>query len=214
MTRMKPLVETFDRPGAAIDPRLNWFNEPDGWATGAAGLAFATAAGTDFWQGTHYGFRVDNGHALLTEIAGDFVLEVEVAGEPRHQYDQAGLMVRLSAADWLKASVEFEPGEPSRLGCVVTNHGWSDWSTQDVDADMGRHVVLRVTRRGADYTVEAALRPHGHWSQIRLARLQNDRDGGVVDAGLYACSPKEAGFTATFRHLRLQPVLGAVDGAR
>lgn len=199
---MKPLETTFDH--GPLDPRLRWLNEPARWGTGTGGLAVATAAGTDFWQGTHYGFRVDNGHALLADVGGDFVLEVEVEGEPLHQYDQAGLMVRLSELDWLKASVEFEPGEPSRLGCVVTNRGWSDWSTQDIDPRAGRRVAFRVARRGADYLVEAALRPDGAWSQIRLARLQADAGEGVA-AGLYACSPKQAGFTATFRSLRLLP---------
>jgi uncharacterized protein len=196
------LETTFDR--GPLDPRLRWLNEPARWAAGADGLTVATAAGTDFWQGTHYGFRVDNGHALLADAGGDFVLETEVRGEPLHQYDQAGLMVRLSEQDWLKASVEFEPGEPSRLGCVVTNHGWSDWSTQDIDPGAGRRVAFRVARRGADYLVEAALRPDGAWSQIRLARLQADKGEGIA-AGLYACSPKQAGFTATFRSLRLLP---------
>lgn len=34
--------------------------------------------GTDFWQGTHYRFRADNGHALLAEAAGDCMLETRV----------------------------------------------------------------------------------------------------------------------------------------
>ena len=85
---------------------------------------------------------------------------------------------------------------------MVTNHGWSDWSTQDVDPQAGRRVAFRLRRTGADYLVEAMLLTAGRrWTQIRLARLQND--GGPVGAGLYACSPKEAGFRATFRHLRL-----------
>jgi regulation of enolase protein 1 (concanavalin A-like superfamily) len=191
-----------------VDPRLTWLNEPPRWRLGAQGLTLGTAAGSDFWQGTHYGFRVDNGHALLAQADGRFVLEVEVETSPRHQYDQAGVLIRLSAQDWLKASVEFEPGEPSRLGCVVTNHGWSDWSTQDVDPQIGRQVAFRVTREGADYLVEAMPLVSGRWSQIRLARLQND-DGGPIAAGLYACSPKDAGFEATFRRLRLFTIDGS-----
>lgn len=192
-----------DFAGPALDPRLAWHSPPPRWETGAAGLVLATAAGTDFWQGTHYGFRVDNGHALLATVGGDFVLTTQVRTRPRHQYDQAGLMVRLGPDCWLKTSVEFEPGEPSRLGAVVTNHGWSDWSTQDIDAERGRDVAFRITRRGADYLVEAA--PAGApWSQIRLARLHDDQ-GGEVRAGLYACSPKDAGFEAAFTHLTMAP---------
>ena len=70
-------------------------------------------------------------------------------------------MVRLSPECWLKTSVEFEPGEPSRLGAVITNHGWSDWSTQDLDPALARDVAFRVTRRGADYLVEAVV---GRWT--------------------------------------------------
>ena len=79
-----------------LDPRLAWHCPPPSALTGASGLTVATAAGTDFWQGTHYGFRVDNGHALLAEADRDFVLDDAVRTRPMHQYDQAGLMVRLS----------------------------------------------------------------------------------------------------------------------
>ena len=194
------LDETF--AGGEIDPRLRWLNPPPLASPTAAGLEVETAAGTDFWQGTHYGFRVDNGHFLGAAVDGDFVLETRVRTQPVHQYDQAGLMVRLSAECWLKTSVEFEPGHPSRLGAVVTNGGWSDWSTQDIAADDGRDVSFRITRTGADYLVEAALQPQGRWTQIRLARLHADA-GGAVEAGLYCCSPKDAGFKATFASLRI-----------
>jgi regulation of enolase protein 1 (concanavalin A-like superfamily) len=130
--------------GATFDLRLRWHCPPERWHVGP-GLTFATTAGSDFWQGTHYGFRVDNGHALLAEVDRDFVLETRVQVQPAHQYDQAGLMVRLSPEYWLKTSVEYEPGEPSRLGAVVTNCGWSDWSTQDIDPGHG------PTGAGASY---------------------------------------------------------------
>lgn len=189
--------------GPTLDVRLRWHNPPPDWSPGRDGLVVRTAAGTDFWQGTHYGFRVDNGHLFAAQVEGDFVLETEVVAAPVHQYDQAGLMVRLSERCWLKTSVEAEPGEPSRLGSVVTNAGWSDWSTQDLDPDLARHVAFRVTRRGADYLVEAATAPNGRWSQIRLGRLHED-EGGPVLAGLYACSPKGEGFAATFKRLRIE----------
>jgi regulation of enolase protein 1 (concanavalin A-like superfamily) len=189
--------------GPTLDVRLRWHNPPPDWSPGRDGLVVRTAAGTDFWQGTHYGFRVDNGHLFAAEVEGDFVLETEVATVPVNRYDQAGLMVRLSERCWLKTSVEAEPGEASRLGSVVTNAGWSDWATQDVDPDAGRHVAFRVTRRGGDYLVEAALAADGRWQQIRLARLHEDA-GGPVLAGLYACSPQGEGFAATFKRLNIE----------
>jgi regulation of enolase protein 1 (concanavalin A-like superfamily) len=186
--------ERFTGPG--LSPQLSWTDEPEGWKLTPDGLVVSPAKGTDFWQRTHYGFQVDRGPCLLAPVTGDFTLETEVAFEPVHQYDQAGLMVRLSADCWLKTSVEFEPDGPSRLGVVVTNQGWSDWSTQDFDGD---HVALRVERVGGDYGVHARI--GGGWTQLRICRLMADDGTRHVSAGIYACSPKGDGYRATFRRL-------------
>ena len=198
---MDILNETFLSP--ALDPRLGWTNPPPDWSIGQEGLKLATAAGTDFWQGTHYGFRVDNGHVLALPVAGDFVMETVVRGTPVHQYDQSGLMVRLGPSAWIKTSVEFETAEHSRLGAVVTNAGWSDWSTQDVATRPGGSIGFRIRRVGADYTVEAAPEGEDRWVQLRIARLHADDGTRPVTAGLYACSPKAAGYEAQFAHLRI-----------
>lgn len=193
------LDESFQ--GAKPDPRLAWHAPPPRSESGPGGLVVLTAAGTDFWQGTHYGFRVDNGHALLAEVPGDFVLETRVRTAPVHQYDQAGLMVRFSPECWLKTSVEFEPGAPSRLGAVITNAGWSDWSTRDLAPERGLDVTFRITRQGGDVLVEAASAGEA-LSQIRLGRLHDVATAPLL-AGLYACSPKAAGFEARFERLTI-----------
>ncbi len=200
------LDEGFD--GSGIDGRLSWRNPPVRAELGASRLTVATAAGTDFWQRTHYGFRAGNGHFLSCEWAGDFVLTTVVRPRPVHQYDQAGLMVRLSPACWLKTSVEFEPHGPSRLGAVVTNDAWSDWSTQDVLKDLDA-IALRVRREGGgDYLVDWAAAADGAappaWSQLRVAHLVEDDGARAVRCGLYACSPSEAGFVAEFESLSVR----------
>jgi regulation of enolase protein 1 (concanavalin A-like superfamily) len=198
-----PLHESFNRPG--LDPRLRWLREPRRWSLEPAepALVLSPDAATDFWQRTHYGFRVDNGHFLHAEVAGDFVLTTRVRFLPVHQYDQAGLMVRFSADCWLKTSVEFEPHGPNRLGSVVTNHGYSDWATQDLSREVSE-VSFRIRREGADCLVETSL-DGTSWSQIRMAHLVEDGPGAVASAGLYACSPKGAGYVARFHFLRLEP---------
>jgi uncharacterized protein len=184
--------------GPLLPPLLSWTGEPEGWRLTPDGLVVTPAAGTDFWQRTHYGFRVDRGPCLLTVVSGDFTLETEVAFEPVHQYDQAGLMVRLSADCWLKTSVEYEPDGPSRLGVVVTNNGWSDWSTQNF---RGNAIALRVARVAGDYSAHALI--DGDWTQLRICHLMADDGAQPVKAGLYACSPQGAGFQATFRRLTI-----------
>lgn len=190
--------------GAALPAALTWFCEPEGgWSLGVDRLELRPAANTDFWQRTHYGFEADNGHFLHARTRGDFVMTTQVTTHPRHQYDQAGLMVRLSPACWLKTSVEFEPDEPNRLGAVVTNAQYSDWSTQSIDKAV-RTVWFRLSMTGPDCLVESSF-DGTHWQQIRLARLTAWNSAAGVDCGLYACSPKAAGFQADFHFLRIEP---------
>jgi uncharacterized protein len=193
------LCEQFDSP--QLHERLQWFQEPAQWTvdTTRACLRIETQAATDFWQRTHYGFQADNGHFLAARVAGDFVMQTHLASYPAHQYDQAGLMVRVSPECWLKTSIEFEPNWPSRLGVVVTNQGYSDWSTQDVLEVAEIH--LRVRRHGADYKVEASFNGRD-WTQLRLAHLDHEPNG-AVHCGIYACSPKGAGFAAEFNTLEI-----------
>ena len=190
---------------AALPPGMKWHSEPPRWSFGAGGvLRVEPAAQTDFWQRTHYGFRVDNGHFLHRDVAGDFVLTARVRFRPVHQYDQAGVMVRVSPSSWIKASVEYEPDAPGRLGAVVTNFGYSDWSTQEYPPGAGE-VWLRIRREADDYIVDAS-RDGRAWTQIRMAHLHEGR-GMPVACGVYACSPKGAGFAAEFSEL-------AVDAGR
>ena len=177
----------------------SWHAEPSRWAIDGDRLRLEPDAATDFWQRTHYGFQADNGHFLYVQGSGDLVMTTHVRFHARHQYDQAGLMVRLSAACWLKTSVEHEPGARGRLGAVVTNAGYSDWSTQPFDAS---DVWLRIRREGADYIVDAS-RDGEAWEQIRMAHLSEDDASVGVACGLYACSPKAAGFIAEFSFLEI-----------
>jgi regulation of enolase protein 1 (concanavalin A-like superfamily) len=200
------LDEQFDTP--ALDSQLAWFNPPRTWAIDPTRsmLVIEPEAKTDYWQKTHYGFEADNGHFLFAAVEGDFVLTTAIRFYPVHQYDQAGLMVRLSPHCWLKTSVEYEAEGPDRLGVVVTNGGYSDWSTQNFDPGR-RDITLRVRREGSDYLVEYAASletPDVAWIQMRMAHLHEDQASGQVQAGLYACSPTEAGYRAEFDFLKLE----------
>jgi regulation of enolase protein 1 (concanavalin A-like superfamily) len=197
------LNETFSQD--SMDPQLNWLNAPQQYYqdTQEKCLVIAQEAHTDFWQKTHYNFTPDNGHFLYREVTGDFILSTKVRFYPKHQYDQAGLLVRISAACWLKTSVEYEPDGASRLGVVVTNSGYSDWSTQEFLSDKNE-ITLRVRRENGDYLVEY-LKEDISWVQMRMAHLLEDTGAIAVKAGLYACSPAGAGYKACFDFLQIQP---------
>jgi regulation of enolase protein 1 (concanavalin A-like superfamily) len=180
--------------------RFRWHCEPRCWFVTEDGLQIKPDAPTDFWQRTHYGHRADNGHFLYCEVDGDFVLMARVAFRPVHQYDQAGVMVRLSAECWLKASVEFEPSGPSRLGAVATSFGYSDWSTQNYSGPP-HHIWLRLRREVDDYLVEAS-NDGEHWDLLRMAHLHGGA-GASAACGIYACSPVAQGFVCEFPELSL-----------
>jgi regulation of enolase protein 1 (concanavalin A-like superfamily) len=199
----EPLLHE-DFRAAALDSRLAWFNPPKHWRLEARGpgLVVEPDGQTDFWQRTHYGFSADNGHFLSLELRGDFVLSTEVRFHPVHQYDQAGLMIRGDANCWIKASVEHELEGRPQLGAVVTNNGYSDWSLQDFPFSENT-VRWRITRNGADVRVEFSPAGRGQWKLMRVARWHWP-DPVPLRAGLYACSPKDAGFRAEFAFLRVE----------
>ena len=193
------LHELFDSP--TFDRRLAWYNPLQAWRTSQSWLQVEPGAKTDYWQQPQHGIHSDNGPFLFTEMTGNFILTTHVRMNPANQYDQAGLMVRLSPACWLKTSLEFEVGIPSKLGSVITHQGFSDWATQDFS---GAHPELdfRIRREGDDYTVDCA--PDGaHWSQIRFSHLAIPGKP-AVQCGLYACSPIASGFVAEFDFLKIE----------
>lgn len=197
---------TFDR--TSLPSELRWYSEPSRWAIEGGRLILEPDAKTDYWQRTHYGFSADNGPFLYLPVDSDFTVTTRVRFFPRHQYDQAGLMVRVDPYHWIKTSVEYEGDEPAKLGAVVTNAGYSDWSTQ-VFPDGVNELALRIARTGDDYIVTYAL-PAAElgdetalgWSQIRMAHLHNPTDG-PVHVGMYACCPTAAGYRAEFAYLQI-----------
>jgi len=190
------LMENFQQD--RLNEKLSWHHEPSSWFLKNEQLQIFSDASTDFWQKTHYGFQADNGHFLYSSIVGDFVMETQVHCNFKNQYDQAGLMVRVSDQCWVKTAVEFEPDEPNKLGVVVTNHGFSDWSTQDVEETF-TEFKIRIVRNGSDYKVECYKADN--WIQLRMFHLMDESE---VMAGLYACSPKEDSFSAYFDYLKIE----------
>jgi uncharacterized protein len=189
-------IENFRTP--SLPPGFYWFNEPSTYQLGD-GLEIFTDEKTDFWQRTHYGFRRDDGHCLLTTLAGDFSIMARVEFRPQEQYDQCGLIVRVDGENWIKTSTEYEDEQVSRLGSVVTNLGYSDWATQDVPS-AHREMGYRISRRGSDFRIESSFDGR-EWLQMRIAHLH--QAPAQLAAGVYACSPIGKAFWCRFSMLEI-----------
>ncbi|WP_267913509.1 DUF1349 domain-containing protein [Bacillus sp. Au-Bac7] len=83
-----------------LSDMLEWKSEPRVWFVDktSSKLVLKTDEGTDFWQRTHYGFQVDNGHFLFAKTNKNFRMTTKVEALPKSKYDQAGLM-RLMGKD-------------------------------------------------------------------------------------------------------------------
>ena len=184
--------------GSDLPEGFYWFNEPGRYRLGN-GLEIFTDEKTDFWQRTHYGFRRDDGHCLLTKQSGDFSLAAQVEFDPREKYDQCGLIVRIDSQNWIKVSTEFESERVSRLGSVVTNLGYSDWATQDVPSD-NRVMWYRISKRGPDFLLENSLDGQS-WLQMRITHLHQPAE--QYEIGVYACSPIGKDFRCCFKILEV-----------
>ena len=179
------------------DPRLEWRNQPSELSYETDGLHVQPEAKTDWWRGTHYpNYDADNAHVLAAEIEGDFVMTTSATFTLTNRFDQAsstgficlgcepfpgpsaagyfyaclqyGLVVRVSKDCWLKTSIEYDPPGPPKLGAVVTNMGFSDWSSQSCPQDISS-CDLCVRREGPDLIVESRIPGQTDWEQVDLS---------------------------------------------
>ncbi|WP_428911678.1 DUF1349 domain-containing protein [Niallia sp. Krafla_26] len=155
-----------------LSNELQWRCEPRKWFLdkNASQLVLETDEETDYWQKTHYGFQADNGHFLYATTNKNFRMTTKVKLSPRNKYDQAGLMIRLSEDTWVKTSLEYIPDGFSKLGAVVTNRGYSDWSTQYVDCEDTVELYYQISRIEQNCYVNYSW-DGKEWNQIRIAHV-------------------------------------------
>ena len=178
-----------------------WLNEPAEWDIQDQCLRVVTDARTDFWRETHYGFTRDTGHFFGREMVGPFTAQVRIRARYEMLYDQAGLMVRLDEARWIKAGIEWSDDAP-RLGSVLTL-GSSDWATGPFDGDAAEF-WLRATVAAGVIRIQVS-HDGRRWPLLRLAPFPEARSYRV---GPMCCTPERAGLSVDFSHFTAGPPLG------
>lgn len=181
---------------------MQWLNEPHSTTWTDRGVAVETKDSTDFWQKTYYGFTPDSGHFLSTSRAGDFTAEVFFSANYETLYDQAGLMLRVNAHQWVKCGVEYTDGHMHFSTVVTNNH--SDWSVVVLNGTPST-VGARVTRLGDALFIQYSVDDGKSWSMARLAWFSPSPE--TVQIGMMTCSPKRGGFKVEFFDFKLgEPV--------
>ena len=180
--------------------RLQWTREPANYTISADKIEITTAPHTDLWQRTYYHFRNDNAPVLQMETEEKFFsFTVKTEFQSHHRFDQCGIVMYLDSENWLKASVEYENDKFGHLGSVVTNNGYSDWATTEIDASI-KSMWYRLSRREDDYLIECS-EDGVTFKQMRVCHLW--QGSGKIRFGIYACSPEESSFKATFTDMQM-----------
>lgn len=175
--------------------KFAWTREPERFAINGDTVEITTKPHTDLWQRTYYHFRNDNAPVWQMRTSEKyFSFVVKTAFESKHRFDQCGVVMYLNSENWLKASIEYENDVFQHLGSVVTNHGYSDWATTAIDTSV-KSMWYRLSRREDDFCIECS-EDGVHFSQMRVCHMWEAT--GEVSFGIYACSPEESSFQATF----------------
>ena len=179
---------------------LQWTREPESYSINEDKIEIITKPYTDLWQRTYYHFRNDNAPVLqMTTDETYFSFVVKTEFDSKHRFDQCGVVMYLDSENWLKASIEYENEEFQHLGSVVTNNGYSDWATTVVDASV-KSMWYRLSRREDDYCIECST-DGIQYSQMRICHMWNGK--GTIRFGVYACSPENSSFKATFTDMEM-----------
>lgn len=196
--------------------KADWLNQPQKFEIGPDSVEIKTQPGTDFWQRSYYGFQNNNAPALLLQEHKNFSFSLTTEFDGNTQFDQSGIFIYIDEQNWCKASIEYENSSFSRLGSVVTNLGYSDWATTDIE--LVNRFSYRVSRRGPDFLIEGSA-DGKDYKQMRICHLHRlgdtdetqEKDAGSrvnsvpVKFGLYACSPNNSSFNARFYNFSFGP---------
>ena len=192
---------------------FKWTREPKSFVATSEKIEITTLPHTDLWQRTYYHFQNDNAPVFQMETEEkyfSFIVKT-VFSQSHHRFDQCGIVMYLDSQNWLKASVEYENEKFQHLGSVVTNHGYSDWATTAIDANV-KTMWYRFSRREDDYCVECSA-DGKNFSQMRVCHVHEG--GEKIRFGIYAYSPEESSFTATFTNMQItECAWKAHDGPR
>ena len=178
--------------------RMIWMNEPASSKILGGQILVRSRAKTDFWQKTFDGYVADNGHFFHLTASGDFTFTASINGKYATQYDQAGLMVRIDAENWMRCGTEFI--DRKRYASVVFTRTYSDGSTLP-DLSETEPIWWQIVRKKDSIETLCSL-DGARFMSVRMGYFPPQR---TVEVGIMCAAPSGPGFDASFKTLRLEP---------
>jgi uncharacterized protein len=175
---------------------VEWYNEPRNWVAASDSFTVTTDPKTDFWRKTHYGFIRDNGHFYYEHVHGNFDMQVQISGQYKDLYDQAGVMVRLDDSTWVKTGIEYVD-EAQNISAVVTRE-FSDWSVVPLDTNPAS-IWLKLSRRAEAIEIHYSM-DGTNYKMLRMLYLST---ADALQAGIMCASPEGSGFTTVFNNFSI-----------
>jgi len=177
-----------------------WIRKPKKFSISDERIEIITDPHTDLWQRTYYHFRNDSAPVLQIKTKEKFFsFTVKTEFDSKRRFDQCGIVMYLDSENWLKASIEYENKIFQHLGTVVTNNGYSDWATTEI-ATAVKSMWYRFSRRKDDYCIECS-EDGIKFKQMRICHIY--KGDGEISFGVYACSPEDSSFKATFTNMEI-----------
>jgi hypothetical protein len=177
--------------------QMSWMNEPASAKINGTEITVRSRAKTDFWQKTFDGYAADSGHFFHLPASGNFTFSALINGKYATQYDQAGLMVRINADNWMRCGTEFIEGK--RYASVVFTRTYSDGSTLP-DLSETEPIWWRIVRKNDSIETFCSL-DGDKFMSVRMGYFPTQR---TVEVGLMCAAPSGPGFDASFKVLKLE----------
>ncbi|CAL5970861.1 Conserved_hypothetical protein [Hexamita inflata] len=178
----------------------SFINEPKSHAVTSTSVTIKTEPKTDYFNKTYFNMEMSNAPAYVMSVKNDFTYTVRTHQRFSAPYDQAQLFMFVDNNNWVKAGLEGGP-EFQQIGAVVTQFGYSDWSTFDYDPKCDS-VTIRAHRKGNDFKIEFKTEQMKEWIALRIFHMHNATE--EIKIGVMACSPFAGSFEAKFDQFKLE----------
>lgn len=161
-----------------------------------------------FWWFFHHLRKKNTDYKTLQMILQPFVLIVTIWGYVIDIFGSykncaifwAALILTISFFINLINYTKEQEKKEIKLGSVVTNNGFSDWASTDVDASI-KSMWFRFSRRESDFCIENSF-DGVSYNQKRICHMFNAST--IIPFGIYACSAEDSSLR---QYLRLWNLL-------